>query len=276
MNPTVEDLRKAILEILTNRGGQALGSQIGSKLLSIYPDLNIKGQFKGLHNLIVHCAPQEVFCIGKSGLDNYYSTSLEDDCKNPKTVKPATPWSVFHNPSLPGEVGVNTETGKLVFLHDAINSSVIKIPRVSHEEQRKIISDFIMTTVSPSEKCLFNAALEANNDEYWAIFKKSLLELKIVSKWVEYRASNLHHLLDKKAKEAGVFTQIVSEQVHHLSSSKDLASSKKDAPNEKIAKLRDFIISVILKMDETQLNELKLPIGSVWSTLTDIQKSSLD
>lgn len=273
MNPSIPEIRAAILDILSTRGGQALGSQIGFKLRQIFPNLEIKERFGGLNNLIAQCTPEEVFCIGKSGLDNCYSTS-DDGYLNEKTVKQITPWSIFHNPLLPGEVGVRHDTGKLVFLSEDIDARVSKIARVTHAEQKNLIKDFVNTKVPPQEHHLFDSVQHAEDSEYWSVFKKILTSLKLVSQWIEYRNLHLHRILVEKMSDIGISPSAMTDQSQHSFQHKDISPISKRV--ERIGTLKDLAIKVISQMDETQLEKVWLPLGEIWAALNIHQKKNHD
>ena len=280
MNPTTEDINKAILAAMTKRPQPILGAQLGALIRAELPagaTLDMKGQFGGLKRMLEQCAPGQVFWVNKSGLDDLYSS-------NPLTIS-ARPqqsaWVVFHNPDIAGYVYFDPSSKQLRSTSEAAPpEGCNRVMRVSHSDQRQMIENFIQQHADEENKGLFAAVSNATDGQYWNVFKAALIESKLLPAWQKYRFEALRSLAFQRLEEAGIPSDIREEVLDQAIKDWSQIRSAKTAKKTEIistqAKIHEhsqaygihaLAAQVVAQMSESDLVAMNVPLGAVWKAL---------
>ncbi len=282
MNPTNEDINKAILAAMAKRPQPILGAQLGALIRAELPSgttLDMKSRFGGLKRMVDQCASGQVFWAGKSGLDDLFSTNQQSR----REPQQQSAWVVFHNPSTEGHVYFDPLAKQLRSNSEGSPpEGCNSVVRVSHSDQRQMIEDFIQQHVPEENKGLFAAVSEAEDGQYWSVLSSALVESKLLPAWQKYRFESLRVLAVKRLGEAGVPSelreQVVDQAIADSSQMRSAKTAKKSEIIPPPAKSKSLgypqaqgihalAAQVVAQMSESDLESMNVPLGAVWKAL---------
>lgn len=281
--PIRDELKEFIVEYLKGTG-EVMGSALGSKLRSKFPNIDLK-ECGGLKRFIENNCKDEVVTVrSPSRLDVYVHVShiplgvtLESqrDLRQTSQEQSESIWRVFSNPNLTLEVLVNSKTGHPTISSDgeSIPESFIKIDKISREEYRDMAWRFL-PVVNESRQAELREALDL--EDFWPRWANLVNKNRAdgtFERWREWRKEHIIQLFENRLKSANLPEQIIEKASTAFKESQERAPRTKQLKptgrgevtkhNTSVYSLRDIIHSAIDRMSEDELRRIWLPVGIV-------------
>lgn len=278
-----DEIKGFIVECLKGTG-KIMGSTLGSRLRSKFPDIDLK-EYGGLKRFIENNCKDEVVTVrGRGRLDAYThvshtppgvtSESQRDLLQIPQGESESI-WRVFSNPNLPLEVLVNSKTGRPMISSDgeSVSESFINIDKISREEYRDMAWEFL-PVVNESRQAELRKALDL--EDFWPRWAKLVNKNRAdgtFERWREWRKEHIIRLFENRLKLANLPDHIIrkastafkesQEYVHRMKQPKPTGGGELTKHNSGAHSLRDVVHSAIDRMSEDELRRISLPAGIV-------------
>jgi hypothetical protein len=266
-----------------------LGCQVGAFLKARFPGFDYRQQHPNLKRFLEAIFPGEVNVIGKSGPDDILELGPAGSQQpvGSRVVRGKNAQDegteVFRNPTLSGSLIYDTQSKQLLKcakpaeLVEKGASGPLNIARMTHADQRAIMGEFAKNYSAREDKADLESALEGDDPLYWQKFFLALKNAKLVQNWLNFRRTKVAELLQQRLKDAGVPEADIPGIVNHASlmgawrRAEDALSVSKSRGRAatKPSSLADLARTVITHLSETQIRELRVPLGAVWDSFQE-------
>lgn len=282
---TSSDIHEIVAALLRTQGLPVLGAKLGNLIRGALPSgssLNIKRDFGSLRGMIEQCAGDLLQVVGKQGLDDIYDSPRSDahaaQLSTPSTGNNISPWAVWHNPELKGDVLFDPRCERLVIARgEPDETAMFAFKRLSHEDQKAIIVDFAKAEEGNAEA--FKLTLDAQPRHCWEPFCRALQATNLMTKWKQFRREKLRQLAIKEFAELGVSEEkanyVVDEAIdarHRqlLTNGKNAREAESSRQRvRRFTQLQELAAAAIRHVSEAELEHLNIPLGAVWKALRD-------
>ena len=290
----LEQLRQALMLKYPN-ARNVLGAQLGAFIRGQLTNADLKGRFGGLKNFVTRYFPAEIIWRGKKGLDDLYDVrfagpepSLGDEVWQP-VLPEASPWlwSAVTNPSTAVQLAWSSENRSLLRASAGIERTegLIAVDKLSKVDYQNIARNFV-TSMATEGSSRYMQALEGSDSS--VEFTTMMREEGLLSKWEEFRVEGAIRLFADRLVSAGVDVDAVAQwvEVLHLSQQQarsqrfhkvpdDSRAQKLRSPAAKhsssmVPETRAVAIKALEFLSETELSDLRLPLGSVMHALRSL------
>lgn len=183
-----------------------------------------------------------------------------DDALWKTFVSPSSPYRLFVN-------GPNAEFRVVGIREEAPPSPWVQVPRCSASRHRGIAEDFVASLAPGEAKTRLGQRL--SEKIWWIPFFDETRLLGVEKQWLEFRRAALFDELGKTLSSLGVSLTKVGE----LRQGQEGSGPGKRLPRESVrfgnaAQLRHLALSVVGRLDESELRELRFRLGDVLDALS--------
>ncbi len=290
----LDQLRQALVNRYS-AGESVLGAQLGAFIREHLTDPNLRRRFGGLKSFLIRHFPTEIRWQGKKGLDDMYSvhfgdldTPVRDEGWRPVEAE-ASPWlwSMVTNPSTAVQFAWSPEGSSLLRAVAGTPSTegTTVVEKISREDYQTIARNFV-ASINPDDASLYLQAIEGSESS--VEFTNIMREEGRVSKWEEFRVDSAVRLFTERLTGAGADGDRAAQWANLLRSSQQLARStrlNKPTGNPRVPESRSpslqhsrtaapetraVAIKALEFLSESELSELRLPLGSVMQALRSL------
>ena len=275
MNDTETRLiANAILEIVRKRSnGQILGAHLGSELRTAAGDPSAPLIFPGSLNLRQFIADHvtELCEIRRQGMDVVYALDHEAGPKQAPElpILDRRAWKTFASPNGPFRLFINPQTK--MFLVKSAKDDVesepwIQLPPCSAEVHKKIAEEYAEKR-DPEEQAAIDDILQ--REVWWKDLTDWAASKGLSREWRLFRREHLFQKLEESLERLGVSIQILTPtktEAERADADVGTRSMVATAPTPDEV-LRSVALSIVQRLSQTDLRELKLPLGEVFDEL---------
>lgn len=270
-----------ILEVITSKGGQILGSQLGASMKSplqrVYAldcessALNkFKADYGGFARFIATHCETKIQVTGKSGLDDIYTIAERSESEHQTNqelylrsnidsaaIFRSRSWRVFTNPNSPQRLLFNKEKLEVKISQKTKigepSQGYKLFETLSVDDHREIIRDFIRkNTHSTDHRFLYLSFIDSV--DYWSQWRDFLSKDNALSvRWREFRRERILNKLFSRVIRLGLSNQ------DSLGLLLNFCNTTIEEPVNHDAEFREALISVIREMDIEDARELPIP-----------------
>lgn len=297
-NVKVEQSVLAIVEALKARDQKEItGAVLGELVRRVAPDLNLRTASEvhsgpGALTKFVDMHLSELLKkIRRQGPDWVYLISAGNqlDLETLPTI-----WQEFVRPNSPNFLilhDANAQVKARVSVQRSVESNAIEIKSATSEELNKLRFDFTKT---------LNAKLAESSDQTldaklpypdWSTQLKNI-GAEHYRNWTEFRINGIVNLFDSRLSEKGIDSNHRAELCKELRSSQSASRfpliSKYSVQSEtrhgrelmthgsheRSMDLQSAVINAVKSLSESELRELRLPVGALFDALIGLNKNS--
>jgi hypothetical protein len=277
------------LRAFFNTKSSVLGSQVGAFLKSRFPSFDYRTQHVNLKAFLQAIFPGEVNVIGKKGPDDILALApassqqpvgpiiIRDNDTQDEGIE------MFRNPTLSGSLIYDLQrkqllkSAKPVELVENCASGSLNIERMSHADQRAIMEEFAKNYSAREDTRGFERVFERDDPLYWQKFYLIVKNAKLVQNWLSFRRTKVTELLQQRLKDAGVPEGDIPGMVKQASlkgtSRRGVNSLSGSDSRGRIttrpSSLADLARTAIAHLSESQIRELKIPLGAIWDSFQE-------
>jgi hypothetical protein len=283
---------RAALALKYPNARNVLGAQLGAFVREHLANADLKGRFGGLKNFVTRYFPSEIAWRGKQGLDDLYDVrfmiggdTAGDGIWQP-VVREASPWlwSSVTNPSTAVQFAWSPEARSLMRAPVGIERTegLIGVEKLSKGDYQGIAKQFV-ASLGDGDSSRYLEAIEASESS--VAFTTVMRQEGLLSKWEEFRVENAIRLFADRLVAAGVDADAAAEWADVLRLSQQQARAQRgqsiadDSRAQKrrpqglrhhmvgLPETREVAVKTLEFLSETELSELRLPLGSVMRAL---------
>ena len=281
----LNQLRKAFSLKYPN-SKNVLGAQLGAFIRGQLENQDLKRRFGGLKNFVIKYFPTEISWRGRQGLDDLYdvcfignATPVVGEDWQAVPLEPTSwLWSSVTNPSTAVQFAWSTGSTRLMRspIGVKLSDELIEVQKISKVDYQGIARNFA-STMENDVRSRYLPAIEQSNIEFTTLIRKDGL----LSKWEEFRVDSAVDLFSKRLSTAGADKSVANQWAELLKTSQRQARSQRNQKNillpstespqqfdrqegvTGIPGAKTVAIRAIDFLSEAELNELRLPLGSV-------------
>jgi hypothetical protein len=275
-----------------------LGSQLGAFVRRHLKNPDLKARFGGLKNFVSQSFPAEIRWRGRQGLDDLYdvSFSAEESAHGggvwqPVSSEPSAElWPAITNPSIYVQFAWSAKDESLLRASVSVPlaESLVAVEKLTRADYQNIAANFVSSTESIDAtvrpQLLDNLGSSTK-------FTKIIRESGLLAKWEEFRVDHALRLFTNRLGTAGAESSIVArwegllrssherlraERSQRLSAASPVQRSQALAGRQNARDETPDIRSVAMKamefLSDSELSELRLPLGSVMHALASLPK----
>ncbi len=292
----LEQLRPALAERYPDAKG-LLGSQLGAFVRRHLTNPDLKGRFGGLKSFVAHYFPAEIIWRGRKGLDDVYDVSfaIDESGHSGGAWQPVPPepsaglWSAVTNPSIYVQFAWSSKNESLLQASAGVplSEGFAAVEKLTKADYQNIATTFVgsLEEIDASSR---SQAIESAGSS--VEFTRLIREQGLLAKWEEFRVAHALSLFSSRLEASGADSQAVSRWAEVLRSSQQQARSRRlqktaPTPPQRTPRIvnRDYVLSEIPEsravaitamefLSESELNDLKIPLGSVMRALGSLLK----
>lgn len=292
----LDQLREALRSQFPFRK-QIVGAQLGAFVRRHleYPD--IKGRFGGLRKLLSQHFSAEITWREKRGLDDVYELTFAPEASESNSQNwqptPTSPspwlWSAVTNPSIQIEFAWERSQQQLFHAPSAtpIGENLTVVGKLTRGDYQQIAKEFLTVSEQPDQSSLLELI---GKSESSVPFTTEIRERGLLPIWEAFRVRSAIAKFGERLAGAGAQTEIVAQWENHLKAAQRLGRSRKLAgtvdseatPGKRSQKVdganespnsRQVARKALEYLSEAELNELRLPFGSVMQAVRALLKS---
>jgi hypothetical protein len=272
-----------------------LGAQLGYFIHDQLNNADLKARFGGLKNFVTRYFPAEISWRGKKGLDDLYdarfaSSGASDRTEVWQSVKSeASPWlwSSVTNPSTAVQFAWSSERHSLMRAVAGVQPTegLTAVEKLSNGDYQSIARNFVASLEAKD----FSRYLRAIESSAFTVeFTTMMREEGLLSKWEEFRVDHAVRLFADRLLASGVDGETVAQWAELLRASQREARSQRGhkttvesivqrprQPNRNCfpsgtLETRAVALKTLEFLSESELSELRLPLGSVMHALRSL------
>lgn len=282
-----------------------LGSQLGFFIRNqLTNPRDLKGRFGGLKNFVARYFPAAITWRGRRGLDDVYDISfpLNASAESAQTWKSVPQelsswlWSAVTNPSISVQFAWSDGDKKLLYAPAGVvlQEGLVAVKKLTNGDYQEIASAFAR---SMKDKDIGAFRLTQTSEGPTSIVEFTALVRKhgLLFKWEEFRVENALRLFADRLLASGADTHEADRWDDLLRSSRQQARAvrhrkksttaftkqslqlfdQEDADQHALH-ARAVAVKAVEFLSDAELNELKLPLGSVMRAFRNLKKGQCD
>ncbi|HXA16747.1 MAG TPA: hypothetical protein VN380_07140 [Thermoanaerobaculia bacterium] len=269
-------IRDALLEQLQLQ--PKVGSQLGFALHQKWPELNMRSQYGGLRRFVHEFCAGSIEWRGKSGLDDIFGIpGQEPEAATRQSHTPLDPtyfraWHAFTRPDYHDVAAINI-TGDLIVVDSksAVPDGYKRVDGLTDENYREMARDF-----AKNQDASVASKLEAiiAKPKFWRDWLSALDGLALAPSWRRLRLQRLEQIVKTKLLAAGVQAGEANLIWLRLRAARKPETSESKAIRElpmapyQISHLRDIAHLTIDRLSDTELREIRFPLGAMADAVT--------
>lgn len=265
-----------VVRRLVSDAGEAVGAKLAMDLKAAVPDWSAANYgCRSLSDFVVTHVPG-VVVAGRSGMDVVYrpataAASGERAGTADTLALPGDTWRTWVSPASPFALAVNAADGSTLVLKrtDEVPDGHVLVEPANAEDHRVIALDFL-GHVPESAHELLRDIIESPEQRWWRHWLSEMEKLGQLSAWNSYRHDRLRRLLKTRLEAAGI-TEPVREAAAQAVAQGRLPRPGKARVREtrNMVGVRAIVASVIGRMSDEELRDLRLPVGLVLDVLDE-------
>jgi hypothetical protein len=292
----LEQLRVALSARYPDSKG-VLGSQLGAVIRKQLINPDLKGRFGGLKRFVARYFPAEITWRERNGLDDLYDISFAgaavdsggDGIWQPVSPEPSAAfWSAVTNPSIAVQFGWSISDRSLLRASAGVplTEGASLVEKLTQSDYQEIAISFV-NSLENFDAGKRAQAIESSRSN--VEFTRLIREQGLLAKWEEFRVDQALRLFIDRLRNLGAEPSAISQWADVLRRSQQLARlqrSQKTASiatrqpsqpradrqdtRDEILNPRTMAIKTMEFLSESELSDLKLPLGSVIRALQSL------
>jgi hypothetical protein len=221
--------------------------------------------------------PDDLLELGSAGSQQPVGMIIPDKNAQDEGIE------VFRNPTLSGFLIYDPQSKQLlkstkpVELVEKGSSGSLNIVRMSHADQRAIMAEFAKNYSAREDTRGLERVLEGDDPFYWQKFYLVVKDAKLLQNWLYFRRTKVAELLQQRLKDAcvpegdipGIIKQASLKGTSRRAVDTLSVSVSRGRVATKPSSLADLARNAITHLSETQIRELKIPLGAVWDSFQE-------
>ena len=296
LSPTeLEQLRLALADHYRNAKG-ILGSQLGAFIRPHLTNPDLKVRFGGLKSFVAHYFPAEIVWSGRKGLDDLYDISFATEGSGGggmawQRVPPepsAGLWSAVTNPSIYVQFAWSASDQSLFQASADVppTEGLVAVEKLTKTDYQNIATEFI-GSIDAIDASRRTQALESSGSN--VEFTRLMREQGILAKWEEFRITHALRVFTERLRAVGAESPAISHWEEVLRASQQEARARRlkkaalvsavqqsrvnrDYARDEIPDSRAVAIKAMDFLSDSELSDLRLPLGSVMRALGSLLK----
>jgi hypothetical protein len=266
------NVRESLLEILRNAGPAGVaGSQVAARLRDDDPTFSPGRHGAASLRALIGTLVPEASEIGRSGTDVVYALGA---ATSPRRSSDNL-WRVWVSPRSPHVLAVDLQTGAVRMLTKgaAVGPSEARIEPASEAEHRQVAERFLATETAATPG--LDVALKKGEASWWRDWILALrTDADAAQRWQQHRVKELQALLAARLR-ATMKEDTATAALAHITSKPATTGRAAQASGRRVERrgtrssLVALVQTVVARMYDDELRELKLPLGLVLEALDD-------
>lgn len=263
-----------VIRRLVTDAGEILGAKLAMDLKAAVPDWSAANHgARSLRDFIVTHVPG-VAVVGRSGMDVVYrpvSSAGESAGAVPTRALSGDAWRTWVSPSSPFALAFNAADGSAIVVKrtDEVPNGHVLVEPATVQEHRAIAGDFLSRAPESALESLKDI-VASPEQHWWRRWLTEMEKLGQLSAWNAFRHERLRELLKSRLEEAGVAQPVLEAAAGAVAQgrrSRQREARVKEPRND--GGIRALVVSVVGRMSDEELRDLRLPVGLVLDVLNE-------